>query len=253
WSAIEDAGYSAASLAGSNTAIFIATTSSGYSGLINKENIAIEGYSSTGMVPSMGPNRMSYLLDVHGPSEPIDTACSSSLVAIHKALLAIEAGECEQAIVGGVNIMITPDFHISFDRAGMLSPDGRCKTFSKHANGYVRGEGVCMLFLKKLTAAEQGGDHIYGLIRGSAMNHGGRANSFTAPNPNAQADLIVNAYKKAGVDPTTVGYIETHGTGTPLGDPIEVNGLKKAFKTLYQEIGGSQAAEQAAHAHCGLG
>ncbi|AOY76260.1 SDR family NAD(P)-dependent oxidoreductase [Clostridium formicaceticum] len=249
WKAIEDAGYSPQSLSGSKTGIFVGTAFSGYGGLISRSNIAIEGYSSTGMISSVGPNRMSYFLNIHGPSEPIETACSSSLVAIHRAVNAIENGTCEMAIVGGVNTIVAPELHISFSRAGMLCADGRCKTFSNQANGYVRGEGVGMIFLKKLKDAEEAGDHIYGVIRGSAENHGGRANSLTAPNPKAQAELLKTAYTKAGIDPRTVSYIEAHGTGTELGDPIEIDGLKKAFKELYQATGDPQVVA----AHCGLG
>ncbi|GBF33017.1 malonyl CoA-acyl carrier protein transacylase [Desulfocucumis palustris] len=249
WKAIEDAGYSAQSLSGTKTAIFVGTASSGYSGLISQTNRAIEAYSSTGMVPSVGPNRMSYFLNIHGPSEPIETACSSSLVALHRAVCAMENGSCEMAIAGGVNTIVTPELHISFNKAGMLCEDGRCKTFSNKANGYARGEGVGMLFLKKLKAAEQSGDHIYGLIQGTAENHGGRGNSLTAPNPKAQAELLQTAYTKAGIDPRTVTYIEAHGTGTELGDPIEINGLKAAFKELYQATGEPQVTA----AHCGLG
>ncbi|MCL6590821.1 MAG: SDR family NAD(P)-dependent oxidoreductase [Firmicutes bacterium] len=249
WKAIEDAGYSPGSLWGTKTAIFVGTSSSGYNGLITRANMTFEGSFATGAVPSVGPSRMSYFLNLHGPSEPIETACSSSLVAIHRAVAAIENGTCEMAIVGGVNTIISPELHISFSKAGMLSEDGRCKTFSNQANGYVRGEGVGMLFLKKLKDAERAGDHIYGVIRGVAENHGGRANSLTAPNPKAQAELLVTAYSKAGIDPRTVGYIETHGTGTELGDPIEINGLKAAFKELYQLTGDPQVHE----AHCGLG
>ncbi|MCP5002869.1 MAG: SDR family NAD(P)-dependent oxidoreductase, partial [Planctomycetes bacterium] len=247
--AIEDAGYSVSTLSGSNTGIFVGTGSSGYSGMIEKAGTAIEGYTSTGMVPSVGPNRMSYFLNFHGPSEPIETACSSSLVAIHRALQAMEGGSCDAAIVGGINTIITPEAHISFNKAGMLCEDGRCKTFSSQANGYVRGEGVGMLFLKKRGQAEADGDHIYGLIRGSAENHGGRANSLTAPNPKAQAELLKAAYKKSGLDPTTISYIEAHSTGTELGDPIEINGLKTAFHELYQEFGYNPAKV----AHCGIG
>ena len=141
---------------------------------------------------------------------------------------------------------ISAEAQISFSKAGMLSVDGRCKTFSKHANGYVRGEGVGMLVLKKLSAAERDGDHIYGVIRGSAENHGGRANSLTAPNPKAQAALIEAAMKRAGIDPRTIGYIEAHGTGTELGDPIEINGLKSAFEKL-------AGKEGLAAGYCGLG
>ena len=246
WKAIEDAGYSAASLAGSRTAILVGTASSGYGRLDRAGASAIEGYSATGMVPSVGPNRMSYLLDLHGPSEPIETACSSSLVAVHRAMQALASDSCEMAIAGGVNTMLTPDGHISFSKAGMLSVDGRCKTFSKHANGYVRGEGVGMLVLKKLSAAERDGDHIYGVIRGSAENHGGRAQSLTAPNPKAQAELIKAAYSRAGIDPRTVSYIEAHGTGTELGDPIEINGLKSAFRDLFEASGDAARARRIA-------
>jgi acyl transferase domain-containing protein/acyl carrier protein len=249
WKAIEDAGYSAQSLSGSKTAIFMGTGNSGYSELLSRANVTIEGYSSTGMVPSVGPNRMSYFLNIHGPSEPVETACSSSLVAIHRAVCAIREGTCDMAAAGGVNTILTPDLHISFNKAGMLVEDGRCKTFSDKANGYVRGEGAGVVLLKKLKDAERDGDHIYGVILSTAENHGGRANSLTAPNPKAQAELLVSAYQRAGIHPGTVSYIEAHGTGTELGDPIEINGLKTAFKELYRTTGDSEAKEN----HCGLG
>jgi len=249
WKVIEDAGYRAKDLAGTQTGMFIGTGSTGYSELISNANIAIEGYTSTGMVPSVGPNRMSYFLDIHGPSEPIETACSSSLVAIHHAVTAIESGSCDMAIAGGVNTMLTPGAHISFNKAGMLSKDGKCKTFSDQADGYVRGEGAGMLFLKKLDEARRENDHIYGIIRSTSVNHGGKANSLTAPNPKAQADVLKAAYRKAGVDPRTISYIETHGTGTELGDPIEIEALTSAFIDLYNETGDSNVTS----AHCGLG
>src|SRR5216110_3919345 len=153
------------------------------------------------------------------------------------------------AIVGGVNILISPELHISYSKAGMLCEDGRCKSFSAQANGYGRGEGVGMLVLKKLSDAEQAGDHIYGVIVGSAENHGGRASSLTAPNPRAQADLFIAAYGKAGINPSTVSYIEAHGTGTALGDPIEINGLKTAFNELAQTMGEGPMTQ----ASCGIG
>jgi len=252
WKAIEDAGYAPRSLSGSQTGVFVGTASSGYSELIAQANVAIEGYSSTGTVPSVGPNRISYLLNLHGPSEPIETACSSSLVAIHRAVRAMQSGDCKAALVGGINLIITPWAHISYSKAGMLSEDGRCKTFSKAANGYVRGEGVAMLFLKPLSVAEADADHIYALIRGSSENHGGRANTLTAPNPKAQAELIKAAYREARIDPRTVTYIETHGSGTPLGDPIEIDGLKNAFEDLYFETEPS-ATHVDKQAHCGIG
>jgi polyketide synthase PksN len=249
WRAIEDAGYAPQGLSGSRTAVFVGTGSSGYRELLAQVGTAAEGYNATSGVPSIGPNRVSFLLNLHGPSEPIETACSSSLVAIHRSVRAIQAGDCEQAIAGGVNTIIVPWVHIAFGQAGMLCPDGRCKAFSKDANGYVRGEGVGMLFLKKLSCAERDGDHIHGLIRASRENHGGRANSLTAPNPKAQAELIKAAFQEAGIDPRRVSYIETHGTGTQLGDPIEINGLKLAFADLYAQGGGAGPGE----ARCGLG
>ncbi|MES2739633.1 MAG: SDR family NAD(P)-dependent oxidoreductase [Pseudomonadota bacterium] len=245
WKVIEDAAYAPASLAGTNTALFIGTGNSGYGAQCLSSGMEVEGHSAAGAAASIGPNRMSYLLDLHGPSEPIETACSSALVAVHRAMLSFRAGECEMAIVGGVNTLVSPEAHQSFAKAGMLSADGRCRTFSAEANGYVRAEGVGMLMLKRLSAAERDGDHIYGVLLGSAQNHGGKASSLTAPNPRAQADLIKAAMTQAGVDPRSVNYIEAHGTGTPLGDPIEVNGLKSAFHEL---SGGALDT-----AYCGLG
>ncbi|HSI47392.1 MAG TPA: SDR family NAD(P)-dependent oxidoreductase, partial [Ideonella sp.] len=249
WKALEDAGHAGPALSGSDTALYVGTIASGYANLISRARMPVEGHSSTGAVASVGPNRMSYFLDWHGPSEPVETACSSSLVALRRAVLALQRGDCAMAIAGGVNTIVNSELHASFAKAGMLSEDGRCKTFSSEANGYVRGEGVAMLVLKRLSDAERDGDHIHGLLRGSAENHGGRANSLTAPNPTAQAAVVSQAYQRAGIDPRTVSYIEAHGTGTPLGDPVEINGLKAAFKTLYAATGDSAVAAP----HCGLG
>ena len=232
WKAIEDAGYAPGSLSGSNTGIFVATTGSGYKDLVAKSGGSSESYSATGSVPSIGPSRMSYLLNLHGPSEPIETACSSSLVAIHRAVSSITNGDCDMAISGGINTLLIPETFESFSKAGMLSKDGRCKPFSNKANGYVRGEGVGMFFLKRLKDAEEAGDSIYAVIRGSAVNHGGRAGSLTAPNPVAQAELLKQTYQRSGIDICTIGYIESHGTGTELGDPIEVEALKRAHNEL---------------------
>ncbi|SEH40710.1 non-ribosomal peptide synthetase [Magnetospirillum fulvum] len=229
WKAIEDSGHAPRSLAGRRVGLFVGTSSSGYRDIIGDDTGA-EGYVATGAVPSIGPNRISYFLDWHGPSEPVETACSSTLVALHRAIQAMRGGDCDMAVVGGVNTIVTPEAHINFAKAGMLSPDGRCKTFSAQANGYVRGEGVGMVVLKFLSEAERDGDPILALVRGSAVNHGGRANSLTAPNTAAQTDLLREAQARAGLDPATIGYIEAHGTGTPLGDPVEINALKAAFR-----------------------
>ncbi|HEY8358904.1 MAG TPA: SDR family NAD(P)-dependent oxidoreductase, partial [Ramlibacter sp.] len=246
WRAIEDAGQAPGSLAGTRTAVFVGTAPSGYAERLAAAGNRIASHSSTGAVGSIGANRISYFLDLHGPSEPIETACSSALVAVHRGVMAIRGGDCDQALVGGINLIISPETQVSFGKAGMLSEDGRCKTFSKNANGYVRGEGVGLLFLKRLGDARRDGNPILAVIRGSAENHGGRANSLTAPNPKAQADLLRDAYRRAGVDPRTVGYIEAHGTGTALGDPIEVQALKTAFRDL-----APQAASVAPW--CGIG
>lgn len=237
WNTIEDAGYRAADLSDSSTGIFVGVGGLDYLELIRESGTDIQAQSSTGISHCILPNRISFFFNFHGPSEPINTACSSSLVAIHNAVRSIRNGECEQAIAGGINVIASPSTFISFSKAGMLSPEGKCKTFDMDANGYVRGEGSGAIMLKKLSQAKKDGDHIYAVIKGSAVNHGGRAASLTAPNMNAQADLIVAAWKDADIDPSTVTYIEAHGTGTSLGDPVEINGLKKAFRRLYHDAG----------------
>lgn len=244
--AIEDAGYSVQSLSGSNAALLVGTMTGGYAKILEQAGVAITGHTGTSLAGSMGPNRMSYWLDWRGPSEPIETACSSSLVAIHKAVALLRSGECDLAVAGGVNTLLSNDLLEMLTQSGMLSPEGRCQTFSAQANGYVRGEGVGMLLLKPLSAAERDGDNIYGVILSSAQNHGGRATSLTAPNPQAQAQLIEKAVRKAGITPESIGYIDTHGTGTALGDPVEVEALKQAFRNLAQE-------ETLPIANCGLG
>ena len=233
WHVLEDAGYLASALAGSFTGVFVGVSTSDYFELMRERQVSIDAHTATGYSHSILANRISYLFDFHGPSEAVDTACSSSLVAVNRAVEALQSGNCELAIAGGVNLLLSPTMYVSFAKAGMLSPDGRCRAFDNGANGYVRGEGVGAILLKPLSRALAAGDHVYAVILGSAESHGGRATSLTAPNPNAQADLLVNAYARAAVNPATVTYIEAHGTGTQLGDPLEVTGLKKAFARLY--------------------
>lgn len=249
WSAIEDAGYPVSKLAGSRTGVFVGVATSDYGELLEEEKVPIESYSSTGMSHCILANRISYLFDFHGPSEPINTACSSSLVAIHRAIQSIYDGDCDMAIAGGVSLMLNPNLHISFSRSGMLAIDGTCKTFDKSANGYVRGEGVGALLLKPLSKAKADGDYIHALIKGTAVNHGGKVSSLTVPNANAQIAVLKEAYGRANILPNRVSYIEAHGTGTNLGDPVEINSLKDAFKQMYQENGLSMPKE----AHCGIG
>jgi amino acid adenylation domain-containing protein/FkbM family methyltransferase len=245
WLAMEDAGYSAGSLSGTNTGLFIGTGETGYASLLTSEKQRPD-YGFLGVYPFSGPNRMSYFLNLHGPSEPVNTGCSSSLIAVHKAVEALQNRTCDLAFAGGVNTVPIPDSHISFSKAGLICEGGRCQPFSSQASGFVWGEGVGMIALKRLSDAEAAGDPIHALILGGAQNHGGRANSFTAPNPAAQAQLLTAAFAKAGVDPRTIGYIETHGAGTKLGDPVEVEGLKRAFQD-------SGIREPDGSAACGLG
>jgi polyketide synthase PksN len=244
YQAIENAGYNLKALSGEKckTGLFIGACTSDYMTLIERAGIE-DAHIPTGISHSILANRISYLYDFSGPSESVDTACSSSLVAIHNAVRSLQSGDSDVAIASGVNALLSVGAYISFTQAGMLSPDGRCKTFDKDANGYVRGEGIGAIILKPLAKAEADGDYIYGVIKASGTNHGGAVNTLTAPNPNAQAQLLIDTYRKNGIDPASISYIECHGTGTPLGDPIEINGLKKAFAELGdKEVG-----------HCGLG
>jgi len=248
WNAIEDAGYSINELARYLTGLYVGVFNNDYAELLQKKEIS-DAYVTTGTTHSVLANRVSYLLNLQGPSEAIDTACSSSLVAIHNAVQAIINGDCEVAIVGGVNALLTPTTYLMASKAGMLSADGKCKTFDKAANGYVRSEGVAAIILKPLPRAIEEGDHIYAVIKGSAVNHGGHVSSLTVPNPNAQADVIANAWRRAKLPVESISYIETHGTGTSLGDPIEISGLKKAFEML----GDEQQSSSLHHSYCGLG
>ena len=232
WRAIEDAGWDPSQMAGRRAGLFAGVCTGDYAELLATRGIEIEAHTSTGNARSILTNRISHLLDLRGPSEPIDTACSSSLVAVHRAMESLRSGSCDVAIAGGVNLILSPFFHLSFSRAGMLSPSGRCRTFDHRADGYVRGEGSAALVLKPLSAAERDGDAIHAVIVAGAVAHAGHANSLTAPNGAAQAQLLVDVYSKAGIDVRSVSYIEAHGTATRLGDPIEISALRRAFREL---------------------
>lgn len=235
WHALEDAGYRASQLWGSKTAVLVGVSNFDYYELLCRQNTSIEPHLGTGVSHAVLANRISYLLNFKGPSEAIDTACSSSLVAINRAVEALRSGDCDLAIAGGVNIISSLTPYIAFAKAGMLSKTGVCNPFDESANGYVRGEGAGVLLLKSLEKAERDGDRIHAVIKGSAVGHGGRTNSLTAPEPEAQAEVILAACKDAQLCPSTLGYIEAHGTGTNLGDPIEINGLKKIFDISTQD------------------
>ncbi|MEA5576036.1 amino acid adenylation domain-containing protein [Anabaena sp. UHCC 0451] len=237
WKMVENAGLQMSALSGTKTGVFVGVANTDYGDLLKAHAPSVEAHTSTGTCPSVLANRISYLFNLRGPSLPVDTACSSSLVAVNYAVESIRNGSCDMAIAGGVNIILTPHFTLSFSKSGMLSEDGRCKTFDSRADGYARGEGVGAILLKPLKQAEADGNIIHAVIRSTAVNHGGHANSLTAPDPNSQAQVLIDAYEKAGIDPATVSYIEAHGTGTSLGDPIEINGLKKSFTELQKRWG----------------
>ncbi len=246
WHCLEDAGCSLASLSKSCTGVFVGASGSDYSRLLDKTNTPIEAHFGTGSALALLPNRISYFFDFSGPSLLIDTACSSSLVAVHKAVQSLHLGECNQALVSGINIISHPGNSIAYYKAGMLSPDGKCKTFDKEANGYVRAEGAVVLLLRPLEKAIDAKDRIYAVIRGTSCNHGGQAGGLTVPNPEKQTQLLERAWSQAEIFPETLGYIETHGTGTSLGDPIEIQGIKTAFKNTCQ-------TERWKEGGCGLG
>jgi natural product biosynthesis luciferase-like monooxygenase protein/amino acid adenylation domain-containing protein len=225
WEALEDAGCAPDKLAGSLTGVFVGISNSDYAQLQFDSAAGPDAYAGTGTALSIAANRLSYLLDLRGPSMAIDTACSSSLVAVHAACQSLRAGESLMAIAGGVNLLLTPALTVALGRAGMMSADGRCKTFDAAADGYVRSEGCGVVVLKRLSDAMRDGDRIVALIRGSAVNQDGRSNGLTAPNGPAQQALVRRALEQAGVAPSQIGYVEAHGTGTPLGDPVEFDAL----------------------------
>lgn len=231
WEALEHACISPQSLQDSATGVFIGIAAFDY-GLLMANRLShaqIDASTTTGIFHSPAAGRLSYCLGLRGPSLAIDTACSSSLVAIHLACESLRRGECNLALVGGVNLMLAPLNHISTARAQMLSPDGRCKTFSDSANGYGRGEGCGMVVLKRLSDALAANDRILAVIRGSAVNQDGASGGLTVPSGPAQEGVVRKALAAAKMDPSAIDYIEAHGTGTALGDPIEVNALGEVF------------------------
>ena len=229
WRALEDAGIPAESLAGSSTGVYIGVSHSDYHGIQQFGRRQIDVHAATGGALSIVANRLSHRLDLRGPSLAIDTACSSSLVALDAACTALLTGECEATMVGGVNVMLTPDVTITFSRASMLSPDGRCKAFDARADGYVRGEGAGIVILKLLSRALFDRDRIHAVIRGTAVNQDGHTSTITVPSCDAQIAMLRQACARAGVRPSHIGYVEAHGTGTAVGDPIEASAIGTVF------------------------
>lgn len=227
WHSIENAGYDPRSLSGSECGVFVGCGPTDYHQVSREQQLSAQAF--TGAATSILAARISYFLNLRGPCISIDTACSSSLVAIAQACDSLNSGNSAVALAGGVYVMSGPAMHIMTSQAGMLSADGRCFTFDKRANGFVPGEGVGVVMLKRLADAERDGDRIAGVIEGWGINQDGKTNGITAPNEDSQARLMQSVYRKFGIDPAGIQLIEAHGTGTSLGDPIEVAGLKAAF------------------------
>jgi acyl transferase domain-containing protein/NADPH-dependent curcumin reductase CurA/nucleoside-diphosphate-sugar epimerase/acyl carrier protein len=227
WEALERGGIAASQLSATSTGVFVGMTTSDYSHLQWEGGTSriVDAYFGSGVAPSVAAGRLAYTFGLRGPCVTVDTACSSSLVALHLAAQSLRTGECRMAIVGGVNLMLSPGGHVVAAKGRMLSPTGRCRTFDAAADGYVRSEGCGIVVLKRLSDADADGDRVLALVRGTAINQDGRSSGLTAPNGRAQEDVMRQALASAGLGPQQLSYVETHGTGTSLGDPIEVQAL----------------------------
>ncbi len=225
WEALEDSGRPAAEIEGTRTGVFVGIVQNDYTRIQLQSSEEIDAFAGTGCAASIAANRLSYMLNLRGPSVAVDTACSSSLIAVHLACQSLRRGESDLALAGGVNLILAPEASIALSKARMLSPDGRCKSFDSAADGYARGEGCGMVVLKRFAEALADGDSILAVVRGSAVNHDGRSNGLSAPNGPAQQEVIRAALSDAGIEPEQVGDVEAHGTGTPLGDSIEIGAL----------------------------
>ena len=231
--AIEDAGYGNERLNGTNTGVYyVGNCKMDYFEIVKKINPKFESIGEMGNLPAFAPGRLSFKFDLKGPAVVINSLCSSSLVAICTACNAINEGECDMAIVGGTRVEIVPQ---KKEAVGIEAKDNRVRAFSDNANGTVGGEGSIVILLKKLSSAKKEHDNIYAVIKGGAINQDGRCSSLTSPNSLAQAEVIKKAWKNAKVDPLQIGYIEAHGTGTKLGDPIEIAGITEAYSQYEYE------------------
>lgn len=225
WESLEDAGMAPDKLRGSNTAVYVGIASNDYANVAQSDPRNVDVHTNSGSTLSIASNRISYLLDFKGPAVSVDTACSSALVAINLACESVWSGMADMALAGGCNALITPDASIGFSKATMLSPTGQCFAFDDRANGYVRGEGAGMFVIKPLSKARADGDRIYCTIKAAVINQDGNTSSMTVPGVETQAEMLRIAYAQAGLEPKAVRYMEAHGTGTPVGDPIETRAL----------------------------
>ncbi|SCL23245.1 Acyl transferase domain-containing protein [Micromonospora pallida] len=229
WEALERAGVVPGRLAGSDTGVYVGIGTDDYAQVAFADPADLNAYYVTGNALSLAVNRLSYLLDLHGPSLALDTGCSSSLVAVHLACQSLRSGETTVALAGGVNLMLSPKATIGLSQTWMMAADGRCKSFDAAADGYVRGEGCGMVVLKRLADARRDGDPVLAVIRGTAMNQNGRGEALTAPHAGAQQTVVRDALRDAGVTPEQVDLIEAHGVGTPLADVVEATALTRVF------------------------
>lgn len=229
WEAMENASIPPSSLRGSQCGVFLGVASLDYSYRIADDMAAIDASTATGNTSSIASNRLSYVFDLHGPSMSLDTACSSSMVAFHQACQSIRSGETTMALAGGISLHLHPYGFIIFSKASMLSPTGRCQVFDEAGNGYVRSEGAGIFLLKDYDQAVADGDNIIAVVAGSAVNTDGYKSGLTVPNPSAQIDLMKRAYQQAGISPDEIDYLEAHGTGTAVGDPIETRAIGEAL------------------------
>jgi acyl transferase domain-containing protein len=229
WEALEDAGIPPSQLAGSNTGVFVGISSCDYSDIQKRGRFEVDMHTTSGSALSIASNRISYLMDLRGPSLSVDTACSSSLVALDLACQSIWRGEVPLALLGGANAILQADVTVSFAKGGFLSPTGRCKAFDASADGFVRAEGAAVVVLKPLSKAIADGDRVYAVIRSTLTNQDGRTGGLTVPSAEQQQAMLEEAYARAGVKPQQVGYVEAHGTGTAVGDPLEAAALGKAL------------------------
>ena len=225
WETMEDAGVPPESLRESLTGVFIGIASNDYANVAMGDPKNVDVHTNSGSTLSIASNRIAYLFDLKGPAVSVDTACSSALVAVNLACHAIWSGQATLALAGGVNALLTPDASIGFSKASMLSPNGKCFAFDARANGYVRGEGAGIVMIKPLSKAIEDGNHIYSTIRAAVINQDGNTSSMTVPGVESQAEMLRVAFEDAGMEPRRVCYMEAHGTGTPVGDPIETRAL----------------------------
>ena len=229
WEALENAGIPPAELAGTKTGVFVGISSCDYGDIQKRGRFEVDMHTTSGSAFSIASNRISYLLDLKGPSFSVDTACSSSLVALDLACQSLAHGEVPLALLGGANAILQADVTVSFAKGGFLSPTGRCRAFDSSADGFVRAEGAAVVVLKPLAKALADGDRIYAVIRSTVTNQDGRTGGLTVPSAEQQQAMLEEAYARAGVKPEQVGYVEAHGTGTAVGDPLEAAAFGKAI------------------------